>query len=199
MKKKVFASLLALIFVLALLPVTALASHETYVRCYNSACPGYCYVYDQPSSMTGNNLGRFNNGTYVTVYGRSNGWCYVSGYNTKGSFIYGYVHYWALSDPGYDDGDFHTGDANRGSSYSYDSDPMVINCSHPKCPGYCYCYDTPDSMNSRNLGRFNNGTYVTKYDYVNNNQGGWYYVSGYNTKGQFIYGYIHEWSADYAW
>ena len=76
-----------------------------------------------------------------------------------------------------------------------DQDYYRIECYHEKCPGYCYVYDKPDSMNGRNLGRMNNGTIVAQYDYVSNNQGGWYYIGGYNTKGAYIYGYIHSWSA----
>lgn len=176
--KKSFAALLALIFVLALVPA-ALAEHETYVDCYNEACPGYCYCYDQPSSINGHNLGRFNNGTPVTVYSRSNGWCYVSGYNTKGAYIYGYVHYWALEDPGPDDNDISPCYSGR-----------YVDCHHSACPGYCYVYDQPSSTRGNNLGRFNNGTRVDVYDYVN----GWYYVSGYNSKGAYIYGYVHDWA-----
>ena len=185
MKKKVFVLLLTLVCLLTLLPaVGSASSDETYVECYHEKCPGYCYVYDQPDSINGRNLGRMNNGTRVSKYNyvsnNQGGWVYISGYNTKGAFIYGYVHSWSLHDS--------TIQPTGSPSGRY------VDCYHEKCPGYCYVYDQPDSVNGRNLGRMNNGTRVSTYNYVSNNQGGWYYISGYNTKGAFIYGYVHSWS-----
>ena len=188
MKKRI-AILLVLITVLAMIPVAASAEEDYVIHCTHEKCPGYRYVYDEPDSMYSRNLGRMNNGTHVTYYrytsNNQGGWYYISGCNTKGAYIYGYIHSWS-AEP--------SGSGRQDPVPPSNEYETTVYCTHEKCPGYCYVYDSPDSMYRRNLGRMNNGTRVTVYNYTSNNQGGWYYISGYNTKGAFIYGYVHSWS-----
>ena len=40
---------------------------QFYVYVYSTSPKGYCYMYNQPSSVTGKNMGRYNNGAKVGV------------------------------------------------------------------------------------------------------------------------------------
>lgn len=183
MKKKLLSVLLVLIFVLSLIPaVFAYYEGESgFVYCSHSSTPGYCYVYDQPSSVKGKNLGRMNNFDPVTIYERvetgSSAWYYISGYNTKGEYIYGYAHDYAIS---YDE--------DRRPV----SDKLVISCYHSSTSGYCYVYDQPSSVKGNNLGKMSNGKEVTYLGLSD----GWYHIAGYTDKGNYVYGYIHDWAAE---
>ena len=177
MKKRVISLILSLIFVLLLVP-SVLASESYVIECYDSECNGFCYVYDSPSTTSGKNLGRFDNGTYITYYRTTGSWFYVSGYTTKNKKVYGYIHDFAAVP----EAEYPRGHA---------SNVYVIDCYAPDCPGYCYVYDRPSSVDGDNLGRFNNGTEVT---YVGKS-GLWYKVKGVTTRGKTITGYIHNYSA----
>ena len=54
----------------------------------------YSYIYDQPSSINGKNLGRVNDGQYVYVYRLSENakWAYCE-YSAPGKTIKGYIHF----------------------------------------------------------------------------------------------------------
>ena len=175
MKRKCFAVLLTLMFLLTLFPAAVSAEEDYVIYCVHPKCPGYCYVYKTPDSVNGQNLGRMNNGTPVTYFSyKSNnqgGWYYICGYNTKGSVVYGYIQSYSAV-PWYE---------YPGTPLSPEVPPYAdpeslteIYCTDEHCPGYCYVYKTPDCVNGRNLGRMNNGTRITGYSYVSNNQGGWY-------------------------
>lgn len=106
---------------------------------------GYCYLYDQPSSITGTNLGRFNNGAFVKVVDPNcdNGYAYVVCTNGKS----GYMH-----------NDNITPYAQTLGRKFY-----RVNSSQPN--GYCYMYDKPSSIDGVNQGRYNNGTLLQIVDW----------------------------------
>lgn len=194
MKRKAIALMLTLIFLLTLAPA-AMAGEVDYVICGDA---GSCDIYEDPDN--GVVLGTMTNGTTVTFLpSRSkNGWIYLYGRTAAGNDVYGYVR---------------EGDAVPWYQYPYDSaspDPIFdpykyrkepgqiskIHITEDQCPDwYCYVYDTPDCINGTNIGRMNNGYSITGLGYVNNNQGGWYKISGYTNRGVAVTGYIHWYCA----
>lgn len=106
---------------------------------------GYCYQYDKPSSVTGRNLGRHNNGEIVKVidWYASDEYCYTICSNGK----VGYIRKNQLT-PRYS-----AEDRNLWRIYSVQPN------------GYCYMYDQPSSVTGVNLGRYNNGDYVEMIDF----------------------------------
>ncbi|MBE5782855.1 MAG: hypothetical protein E7329_06000 [Clostridiales bacterium] len=106
---------------------------------------GYCYLYDQPSDITGRNLGRYNNGAFMKViqFNAKNGYAHVICQDGK----VGYVHNYSIT---------QYMDTYRRPIYRiYSTSPA----------GYCYLYDKPSSVNGKNLGRHNNGEYVEVLDW----------------------------------
>ena len=178
MKKRYLSMLLALITLVMLFPLSVLATETYVVEVYNEGSTGFTYVYDQPDSNKGTNIGKFTTGTYITVYRTTGKWLYVSGTTNAGKKVYGYISA-----------------ANAVPESEYPSrqpqDVYVINCYNAACPGYCYVYDQPGAYNGKNLGRFNNGTEVT---YLGKS-GQWYKVRGVTTKGKTVTGYIHDFAA----
>lgn len=105
---------------------------------------GYCYLYDQPSDVYGQNLGRHENGELVTVIeydARNGGYYRVICSNGK----VGYIHEYALR-PVYQ---------KRAGYEVYSTQPM----------GYCYLYDQPSDIYGQNLGRYNNGEGIDVIDW----------------------------------
>lgn len=114
---------------------------EVY-RVYSTYPAGYCYMYDAPSSITGRNLGRYDNGEYIEIvdWWADVDYAYVMGRRTH---TYGYIIKTSLV---------------HEDSYKPVQDYAVVNSSNPK--GYCYLYDAPSSITGRNLGRYDNGSWV---------------------------------------
>lgn len=182
MKKKLMALLLAVITIAALLPAVS-ATEYCYVRSRRVESPGYCYCYDKTSDSKGKNLGRFDDGTqleYLGIPSTNNEWAKVTGTNTKGKRITGYVHL-----------DCITMDAPGEEQIQY----LEIYSRKTGKSGYCYCYDKASDTKGKNVGSFNDGDQV---EYVSTtDDGNWYLVAGYNTKGKFICGYIRADAANF--
>lgn len=104
---------------------------------------GYCYLYDQPSSITGRNLGRYNNGESVQVidWYASNDYAFVLCANNSVGYM------------------------SKNSLASIDAvyDTCRVYSTNPK--GYCYLYDQPNSTKGKNLGRYNNGEFIDIIDW----------------------------------
>ncbi len=145
-------SVLILCLTAALL-LTAIPAASAYS--YNDSYPayrvestspnGYCYLYDKPSSVTGRNLGRHNNGEIVKVINNDagNGYYFVICQNGKTGYILGR----ALTP---------VEDTIKRELYRvYSIDPA----------GYCYLYDEPSNITGKNLGRYNNGDYFEIIDW----------------------------------
>lgn len=134
---------------------TSLSSVE---QCYdiafvNSTNPnGYCYLYDQPSSVNGTNLGQYNNGEGIIIldwYADENYAKVYTAYDKTG-----YIRKDCLS--------FNWEDADENGIIDSEGDPCTVG-STPK--GYCYLYDQPTSVGSRNLGRYNDGSVIYVLDF----------------------------------
>ena len=151
MRNRKCIALLLTVCLLASACLTSAAAYSYYYDGYpeyivQSYSPnGYCYLYDQASSVNGKNLGRYNNGEIVKVidwYG-GNGYAFVICANND----VGYINQNSLTDA---------------ASASYCSTYRVYS-TNPK--GYCYLYDQPSSVNGRNLGRYDNGEYIDIIDW----------------------------------
>lgn len=146
---------------------------------------GYCYLYSQPSDRqgVGYNMGRHENGELVYVinyYGGQDGnnnYCYVE---TADGSQTGYIHDYALVP--------YTGQIT--------SDPQggwyIVQSYDPY--GYCYLYSAPSDRDgeSRNMGRYNNGSQVYVLDYYGGQdyQMNYCYVKTQDGK----YGYMHDYA-----
>lgn len=143
--KKLISLVLLAILVFSLVSSALADVYDPYPYVVESFHPnGYCYLYDQPSDVYGQNLGRHNNGELVEVigYNSSNGGYYhVICSNGK----VGYIHEYALR-----------------PIYDYCEDYQVYSTSPM---GYCYLYDQPSDIYGRNLGRYNNGEYIQVIDW----------------------------------
>lgn len=137
--RKIVSLLLLAVLLMALVPAALADSIYNYslYEVASQAPNGYCYLYDQPSSTYGKNLGRHNNGEYVGVIYYTDDWYYV--YCSDGN--YGYIHDYALKPV-----------SRLGSDW------YIVNSTKPN--GYCYLYSEPSSSNGRNLGRYNNGELI---------------------------------------
>ena len=150
------------------------------VYCFNSHCPGYCYVYDKPNAVDGKNLGRINNGTEITYLGKSGKWFKIKGVNTKGKNVTGYIHnYSAVPAEEYYN-------LTNGDRY----EEWVIDCSS-RGRKLCYIYDIKDDIEGKNLGWVNNGDIVYLVEYGTS----WLYVKAETARGKTVMGYIHTWCA----
>lgn len=159
----------------------ARAPQNVYViNCFYASCPGYCYIYDKASSIDGKNIGRFNNGTEVTYLGTSGGWLKVTGVNTKGKTVTGYIHDFAAVP--YEEY-YNTDDEDNYEEW-------VIDCTS-RNKKYCYIYDKKSSTEGKNLGSLNNGTVVYLVTYGSS----WLYVKATTARGKTVMGYIHTWCA----
>ena len=157
--------------------------------CIDSITPSNCnysYIYDQPSDINGDNLGRVDDGECVYFYYVSdNGkWAYCA-YEDVGRTIKGYIHYENLV-PGGSPPDFD----------GEEEDPWVsgwyyVDSIYPENHTYSYIYDQPSDINGNNLGRVNDGESV--YVYSLSYTGKWAYAyCKYTTKtGKTIKGYVH--------
>ncbi len=126
----------------ALLSICCLALADAYV--VTSTQPnGYCYLYDQPTSVGSRNLGRYDNGAWI----ESLDW----NADTK----YAYVSTC----------DGQVGYMNKNSLSSLEGcyDLAFVNSTKPN--GYCYLYDRPSSVNGTNLGQYNNGERIIILDW----------------------------------
>ena len=164
-------------------------------RVYSTNPKGYCYLYDQPSSVNGSNLGRYNNGEFIDVLDWNASDSYARVYcQSTGS--YGYMSKNALvSEDEYQNyyndewNKSQSGSENSSAGYhislddSYLYDVYYVLSMDPY--GYCYLYDQPSSVNGTNLGRHNNGETVyilnwnaaEKYAYVKCENGKIGYIS----------------------
>ena len=117
-------------------------------RVYSTEPKGYCYMYDQPSSIKGRNMGRYDNGAIVQIvdWDASDDFAQVRIWNDG---KYGYIRKSCM--------------VLASDKLPYD-DVAYVNSVQPK--GYCYQYDRPSSINGKNLGRHNNGekVYVIDWD-----------------------------------
>ena len=147
----------------------------------------YSYIYDKPSSTSGNNLGRVNDGEQVYVYyatsdagGKVWGYC---AYYGVGRTIKGYIRYENLSTE-------FGGNKGRSSGYVEPSGFgwYIVDTVTPQNNTYSYMYDQPSSMNGNNLGRVNDGARV--YVYRLSDNGKWAYCE-YSGLGKYIKGWIH--------
>lgn len=141
--KKLISLILLTTLVLSLIPDALANTYDPYIV-LSFQPNGYCYLYDQPSDVYGNNLGRHNNGELVEVieYDTRNGGYYlVRCSNGK----IGYIHGYALLPLYYSTSSFQV----------YSTQPM----------GYCYLYDQPNDIYSNNLGRYNNGERIEVIDW----------------------------------
>jgi hypothetical protein len=127
-----------------LLSICCLALADTYVVA-STKPNGYCYLYDQPSSVNGRNLGRYDNGAQIEVldWDADTTYAYVSASDGK----VGYMRKASLTPVGpcsvYE------------IRYVYSTNPN----------GYCYLYDQPSSVNGTNLGQYNNGAEIAILDW----------------------------------
>ena len=150
--KKALALALLVSLLLAALPTALAYSYYDDYPLYKveSYSPnGYCYLYDQPSDITGRNLGKHTNGEMVKVidYYAGNGYCFVICQNGKT----GYIHDYALT---------AAGETRQREVYRvYSTEPA----------GYCYLYDAPSDINGRNLGKYSNGEYIEIVDWYADN------------------------------
>ncbi|MBE5787553.1 MAG: hypothetical protein E7324_08455 [Clostridiales bacterium] len=106
---------------------------------------GYCYLYDQPSSVKGRNQGRFDNGAFVKVieYDYKDGFAFVICTNGKT----GYMNNQCITP---------YRDTNARQMYKvYSVEPA----------GYCYLYDQPSDIKGRNMGRYDNGQFMEVVDW----------------------------------
>lgn len=177
MKKKFLALVLALLTLLAICPLNVFATETYIVESYNEGTTGYTYLYDAADTK-GTKLSKLTTGTAVNVYRKvGSTWLYVTT-TVKGKRLYGYIA---------------AADATPEDEYParMPGDVYVINCFNSSTPGYCYVYSEASSMNSKNLGRFDNGTEVTCLGEV----GDWLRVTGVTTKGKTVTGYIHNYAA----
>lgn len=129
-RKKIIALLLTVMTLVMLLPASAFAqSFEVHeIACYHEKCPGYCYLYDKPSSMNGNNLGRLNNGTTVYFINKSGSFYYVRVRDGQYAGKYGYIHNYSSTSLGFrEDPDQSRGGSARGQSRSHDSYSSVLD------------------------------------------------------------------------
>lgn len=152
MKTRIVSAVLVAVMML-MLAAGALADYS-YLDCYYSDYPyykvesynpnGYCYLYDRPSSVSGVNLGRHENGELVKVlFHDASGWYYVVCSNGK----QGYMHDYVLTP--------YTNTVQRDGCIVCSTDPY----------GYCYMYDAPSSSTGRNLGRYENGEVLEVVDW----------------------------------
>ncbi len=123
------------------------AEDRNLFRIFSIQPNGYCYMYDQPSSVTGQNLGRYNNGDYVEMidFYADDNYAKVRGVTTG---TYGFIRKDCLV---YED------DYKPVQFYVY------VNSTDPY--GYCYQYDQPSSITGNNLGRHDNGERVGVIDW----------------------------------
>lgn len=115
---------------------------------------GYCYLYDQPSDVYGNNLGRYDNGSLVRLINMDYGKHYAYVYTADRKL--GYMHDYVLTP--------YEETVNREKYKVLSMDPC----------GYCYMYDRPsnDDWESQNLSdEIKNGDIVEMDE--------WYAGNGY--------------------
>lgn len=142
--KKIVSLLLLAVLLAALLPTAMADSIFNYslYRVMSKNPNGYCYLYSEPSSITGTNLGRHENGEYVGMISQTNGYCYVYCSNGK----YGYIHDDALM------------------RVTWVRNPWyIVSSTEPM--GYCYLYSEASSVNGMNLGRYDNGELIEIIDW----------------------------------
>ena len=178
MKKKMLALILALITLLAVCPLSVFAAETYIIENYDEGTTGFTYIYDQPSTSKGTNMGKMTTGTPVYAYREIGEWLYVTGRTKENKKVYGYI----IAE-----------DATPEDEYPARKPQQKDNIYviEGRDSSYCYCYDQANSVSGKNLGRFNNGYEVT---YLGK-KGNWYKVKGVNTKGKTITGYIHNYCA----
>lgn len=106
---------------------------------------GYCYLYSQPSDITGRNLGRYNNGEYMKVidFNYKNGYAKVVCAGDK----VGYVHNYSIT------------------PYKETNGRTLYRVYSTQPAGYCYLYDRASDIRGRNMGRYDNGAIVQMVDW----------------------------------
>ena len=151
MKNRLLSLTLLCALLLSLAPA-ALADTYSYLDNYpeyvvESYQPnGYCYLYSEPSDITGRNLGDHKNGEIVKViaYDSQHGYYFVVCSNGKT----GYIHDYALKP---------YGDTLKRNRY------RVYSLIEPN--GYCYLYDQPSDNRGKNMGKYENGEYIQIVDW----------------------------------
>ena len=173
-----------------------------YVDTITPASNTYSYIYNRPSSTSGDNLGRVNDGEQVYVYyatsdagGKIWGYC---AYYGVGRAIKGYIRYENLAtEPGGNHYySYNYNGYNGGSTYSSGLGWYIVDTVSPQNKTYSYMYDQPSSINGNNLGRVNDGERVYVYRYSDN--GKWVYCR-YDGIGRTITGYIHAENVRKSW
>ena len=120
----------------------------TYAQILSVQPNGYCYLYDQPSDIDGNNLGRYNNGETVEILEDDpiNGYYLVNCSDGKVC----YVHTYAVS---------------FSFSYAQSAASLIYWVCSTEPMGYCYLYDQPNDIDGNNLGRYDNGEQIEIIDW----------------------------------
>lgn len=181
--KRLFSAILCLSMLLVLaLPLTASADGQGWYIVESQEPKGYAYLYSRASDRyeVSENLGRYNNGSYVYVinyYGGRDGrynYCYVQTQDGKT----GYMHDYALVR--------YYGDvwAENGEGW------YIIASVEPD--GYTYLYSNASDRDevSENLGRYNNNQLVYVLDYYGGRDGAFNYCYVRTATGQT--GYMHD-------
>ncbi|MGN1368550.1 MAG: SH3 domain-containing protein [Aristaeellaceae bacterium] len=179
---------LSLLFCLTLLltlaaPLCASASGAGWYVVDSDSPKGYCYLYSEPSSSKGRNLGRYDNGERVYVldyYGGQEGkynYCHVQTQDGKT----GYMHDYSLT-------------RYYGAAWSDNSAGWyVVQSKEPN--GYCYLYSEPSDRDGvgYNKGRHNNGEMVYVIAYYGGQDGNNNYCYVRTLEGNET-GYMHDYA-----
>ena len=149
---------------------------------YSTEPYGYCDLYSEPSDITGQNLGRYDNYRVVKMldyYGGQQGkfnYCKVITPENK----VGYMHDYSLVH--IDDMVFNYYSCDAPVYYVYSTDPY----------GYCYLYSEPSDITGRNLGRYNNYDKVKVIEYYGGQEGKFNYCLVITQKNKI--GFIHDYA-----
>lgn len=116
-------------------------------RVYSVEPRGFCYMYDRPSSITGINLGPYENGAYMEMIDFYADESYAKVYSIDDN-QYGYIRKDCL---------VHEDDYKpvQFEAYVYSLSPK----------GYCYLYNQPSSITGVNLGPYDNGARIHVIDW----------------------------------
>ena len=167
MKRRMFFSMI----LVALLAICCLASADAYMVASTEPV-GYCYLYDQPSSTKGRNLGAYYNGSWIDILG----------WNADANFAYVMTC------------DSEVGYMRKSSMIPLDGECYSLCYVSSTSPnGYCYLYNKPSSTEGRNLGTYYNDSPVVVLDWYADTNFAKVYTADNQT------GYMRKTSLSFRW